>query len=63
MATLSLSVVFFLGEMAVVAPWNCQPGPTYGGVTYRSTFVSLGGALYKFNPVFTHSLKAPAFNP
>lgn len=45
-ATLSLSVLFFLGEVAVVAPWNCQPGPSYGGVTRRSTFVSLASFAY-----------------
>ena len=49
MATLSLSVVFFIGEVVTVAPWNCAPGPTYGGdVTWRSTFVSLASFAYAY---------------
>jgi len=36
-AVLVLSVLFFLWEIGVeVRPWECQPGPSFGGVTARS---------------------------
>jgi hypothetical protein len=36
-AVLGLSVLFFLWEIGVeVRPWECQPGPSFGGVTARS---------------------------
>lgn len=45
---LAVSVTVFLGEVAWEAPWNCTPGPSYGGTTTTSVLVSFAGFAYGF---------------
>lgn len=59
-AVLAIAVALFLYEVvAVVKPWSCQPGPSFGGVTWRSAMVSLGNFAYAWggHGVFPESLR------
>lgn len=59
-AVLAVSVALFLYEVAaVVKPWSCEPGPSFGGVTLPSAMVSLGNMAYAYggHGVFPESLR------
>ena len=58
-AVLVASVCLFFAEIFVVAPWDCDPGPTFPPPTTSSAFVSLANFAYAYggHGMFPESLR------
>ena len=58
-AVLVASVCLFFAETFVVAPWDCDPGPTFPPPTPSSAFVSLANFAYAYggHGMFPESLR------
>jgi proton-coupled amino acid transporter len=58
-AVLVASVCLFFAEIFVVAPWGCDPGPTFPPPTPSSAFVSLANFAYAYggHGMFPESLR------